>query len=605
MKIFKKIKKNELIFVFAVAFFLILLTSSPYIYGLLKAPTGYQYLGIHMAPSDIFVYESYVNQIKEGNIFLTNHFHNDLVEEKNFNIFWLVVGLFAKIFNLPALIAIHLFRIILIPLCLLSIYLFLSLFFKNIYKRKIALLLISFSSGLGAILSPIIRPFAYIDEKSGYFGWPMDLWVSESNTFLTFYHSPHFIASLMFLVLIFYFFLQALNKNKYTCSITAGLLGLIYFNFHPFYIVTIASVLLGYLIFSFIIYLKLRYDFYYGSLSSAISSFGLNFGSSATKNLALKRTNAGEKPSLQTHIVIQGNKQKDLSLRILKHGIVFGALSLPSIIYHIINTIGNPIIQEKAAQNVCKTTSIPLTIISFGIPLLLAIYSIYYLIKIDNKLIKKYSFVIVWLIVNFIIIYLPFLNFQRRLIEGIQIPIIILATISIFIIYEKYKHKKLLKIIIKDKDILRLYILIILITLSLSNLYIMMEGFLAINQKIPYTEKSKIKGFAWIDKNTDKESAILSNSYLGNIIPAFTNRNVFIGHWVETTNYQEKQNNSRWFFEENNEDQQKKEFLKNSRINYIFYSDIEEKMGEFNPNEKDYLKSVYNQDGVKIFKVLP
>jgi hypothetical protein len=551
MRIFKKIKKNELIFVFAVAFFVIILTSLPYIYGLLKTPANYQYLGIHMAPSDIFVYESYVNQIKEGKIFLTNHFHNDLIEEKNFNIFWLVVGLFAKIFNLSALLAIHLFRVILIPICLLSIYLFLSLFFKNRNKRKIALLLISFSSGLGAILSPIIRPFAYINEKTGYFGWPMDLWVSESNSFLTFYHSPHFIASLTFLVLIFYFFLQALNRNKYTCSVTAGLLGLAYFNFHPFYIVTIASIFLGYLLFSFI------------------------------------------------------KKQRDLSLKILKHGIVFGLFSLPSIIYHIINTLGNPIIQEKAAQNVCKTTSIPLTIISFGIPLLLAIYSVYYLVKKDNKLIKKYSFIVVWLIVNLIIIYLPFLNFQRRLIEGIQIPIVILATISIFIIYEKYKHRKTLKIITKDKDILKLYLLITLIVLSLSNLYIMMEGLLAINQKIPYIEKSKVEGFSWIDKNTDKESTILSNSYLGNIIPGFTNRDVFIGHWVETTNYQEKQNKTMWFFGENNEDQQKKEFLKNSRINYIFYSNIEEKMGKFNPDEKNYLKNVYNQNEVKVFKVLP
>ncbi len=561
MKIFKKIKKKELIFISIISFIVILLTSSPYVYGLIKAPGGYQYLGIHLAPSDIFVYESYINQIKDGNIFLTNHFHNDALEEKNFNIFWLIVGLIAKIFNLSALLTIHLTRVILIPICLFSIYLFISLFFKDINKRKFALILISFSSGLGAILSPIIRPFVYIDEKSGYFGWPMDLWVSESNTFLTFYHSPHFIASLTFLVLIFYFFLRAINypdKNppnpllqrgdlKY--SIIAGVLGLIYFNFHPFYIVTIASVLTSYLLF-----------------------------------ICIK-------------------KERNLALKILKHGIVLGILSLPSIIYHIINTFDNPIIQEKATQNVCTTTSLPLTIISFGVPLFLSFYAIYYLIKKENKLLKKYYFVIVWLAVNFIIIYLPFLNFQRRLIEGIQIPIAILATAGIFFLYEKYKHKKYIKGIIKDQNIFKIYFLVIILLLSLSNLYIMMQGVLAINQKIPYIEKNKVLGFMWIQKNTDKEATILSNSYLGNIIPAFTNRDVFLGHWVETTNYQDKQEMARWFFGENNDDQQKKEFLENSQINYIFYSDIEEKMGKWNPDEKDYLENVYNQNGVKIFKV--
>jgi hypothetical protein len=551
MTLFKKITKKELIFIFIVSFVIILITSLPYLYGLLKTPTNYQYLGIHLAPSDIFVYESYVNQVKEGSVLLTNHFHNDLEIEKNFNIFWLAVGLFAKIFNLSALLAIHAFRVILIPICLLSIYLFLSLFFTDINKRKVALLLISFSSGLGAVLSPIIRPFVYIDEKSGYFGWPMDLWVSESNSFLTFYHSPHFIASLTFLVLILYFFLQAVNKHKYSNSIVAGLLALIYFNFHPFYIVSIASVLLGYLVVSFI------------------------------------------------------RKQKVLSVKIFKHGIVLGLISLPSIIYHTINTLSSPIIQEKAAQNICKTTSIPLTIVSFGIPLILAAYGAYYIIIKDNKLIKKYSFILVWLMVNFIIIYLPFLNFQRRLTEGMQIPIVILATFAIFTIYQKYKHKKTIKRIAKDSDILKIYFLIAIIILSLSNLYILTENFLAINQRIPYLEKSKIEGFLWINKNTKKESTILSNSYLGNIIPAFTNRDVFIGHWVETNNYQEKQIKAMWFFGDNNKDQQKKEFLTNSRIDYIFYSDIEEKMGDFNPSEKSYLKNVYDQNNVKIFKVLP
>ena len=194
----KILKKNELFFIFKVAIVLIILTTAPYLYGFIKTPQNYHYLGIHLAPSDIFVYESDVNQAKDGDILLTNLFHNDLPTEKNFNIFWITLGLLSKILNLPAFITIHLVRIILIPISLFSIYLLVSLFFIKEIKRKIALILIAFSSGLGAILSPILSPFNYMDEKIGYYNWPMDLWVSESNTFLTFYQSPHFIASLTF-----------------------------------------------------------------------------------------------------------------------------------------------------------------------------------------------------------------------------------------------------------------------------------------------------------------------------------------------------------------------------------------------------------------------
>ena len=47
-----------------------------------------------------------------------------------------------------------------------------------------------------------------------------------------------------------------------------------------------------------------------------------------------------------------------------------------------------------------------------------------------------------------------------------------------------------------------------------------------------------------------------------------------------------------------------KEFLKNSRIDYIFYSNLEQKIGTFNPDEKEYLKKVYDNGKVQIYKVL-
>ena len=53
-------------------------------------------------------------------------------------------------------------------------------------------------------------------------------------------------------------------------------------------------------------YLELRNSFYCGFRSGAISSFRLNFGSSATKNLAFKRTPTRAKPSLRIYFVIQG-----------------------------------------------------------------------------------------------------------------------------------------------------------------------------------------------------------------------------------------------------------------------------------------------------------
>lgn len=556
-----KLKKTEFKLLILLSLIIILITSAPYAYVFFNTPSNYQYLGMHLAPSDIFVYESYINNVKSGNFLIDNLFHNEIPPEKNFNIFWLLAGLFAKIFHLTALLSLHLLRIILIPICLFSIYKLISFFLEKEIERKVAIILIAFSSGLGAMLAPFIQSIRYIDEKIGYYNWPLDIWAAESNTFLTFYQSPHFIASLTFLVLIFYFFLKALSENRKKYSVIAGILGLIYFNFHPYYLITILSVFSTYLIITLI------------------------------------------------------QRQKTYFINGIKHAVIIGIISAPPIIFHAYNILNNPLAKQKAEQNLCKTTAIPLTIISYGIPLLIAIYGIYYLIhkkKIFSLKQNAYIFLVVWLVVNFIIIYLPFLKFQRRLTEGMQIPIVILATIGIFAIYEKIKNKDFLVKTKKDKELSFVYILTILVILSLSNIYIIISGFLMANEKISYIEKEKIESMAWIQNNIKNNETIIAGSLMGNIIPAYSNKTVFFGHWVETFNYKEKQELAVWFFKNNYEDLEKQLFLKKYRINYIFFSDMEDMIGDFIPDEKKYLQKVYEnyKDAktenqiIKIYKVV-
>ncbi|NCF75157.1 MAG: hypothetical protein GWO87_01565 [Xanthomonadaceae bacterium] len=546
---FLNIKKSEFKLIFIVSIIAIIFTSLPYLYGYFNSSNEYFYTGAHLAPTDLFVYESYINQIKDGNIMLENLFNNELFPEKNFNIFWLIIGLFAKIFHLSAFLAFHLTRILLIIPCLFAIYFLISYFFKNIVKRKIAFLLISFSSGLGALLSPILNSSYYVEIEKGYYNWPLDLWATESNTFLTLYQSPHFIASLTCLILIFLFFLIALDTNKIKYSLIAGITALFYFNFHPFFLITIFSVISVYL------------------------------------------------------IILLLQKQKKIFLKGMKHLFIIGFISLPSILYHLTKILVDPITQEKAKQNLCATPSLFITIISYGIPLFLAIYGIYYLIK-NKKINNKNLFLIVWFIINFILIFCPLIAFQRRLTMGMQIPIVILSVIAIFVIYENIKNLKFISNFKKSKAVTILLLSFIFIFLSLSNLYVITEGFIVSYQKMNYLHTSKIQAMLWIKQNVKKNETIFSSVLIGNIIPAIATKKVYAGHWVETTNSEYKRNKIVWFFRTNKSDKQKKKFLKNSRIDYIFYSNLEQNIGSFNPDEKKYLKKVYDNKDVQIYKVL-
>ncbi|MFH1187472.1 MAG: hypothetical protein V1688_01265, partial [bacterium] len=203
-KICQSISKKEWkkIFWFSVA--AIFITTMPFIYGYLRTPAGKVQSGIHaLTPVDLNVYYSYLEQAKQGRTVFVDLFTSEAQTPLIFNIFWLAVGIVGKILKLNSIITFQLARIFLIPIFIITIYIFISYFFSDKTKRQTALIFILFSSGIGAILSPILEKFVY--ETYGYYHWPLDMWVPESSTFLTLFHMPHFIASLTLIILIFLF----------------------------------------------------------------------------------------------------------------------------------------------------------------------------------------------------------------------------------------------------------------------------------------------------------------------------------------------------------------------------------------------------------------
>lgn len=57
------------------------------------------------------------------------------------------------------------------------------------------------------------------------------------------------------------------------------------------------------------------------------------------------------------------------------------------------------------------------------------------------------------------------------------------------------------------------------------------------------------------------------------------------------------------FFNTNNFDQKKLDFLHTNSIQYLFFVNKLEKANQFNPQEKDYLKQVFQQGQTEIYKV--
>lgn len=563
------ISKKEWRFVFLLILIIVIITTLPYLYAHLGATKNKIYNGMHiLTPGDIYVYFSYLEQTAQGNYLFKNLFTSEITMPV-FNIFWLAVGLFGKILNLNRIITFQLARIFLIPFCIISLYFLISYFFNSKQLRKITLAVLIFSSGFGALASLFLP--SYISNQTLFY-WPMDLWTPEYNLFLTLYYSPHLIASLTLIILIFLFFLKAIEENRYKYSILAGICGLILIQFHPFHLPTIILVP------AFYVLAKL-----------------------ALKKIALKGVERQMGCSTPNH----STPNHKINCRDIKHLSIFYAIITPSVLYYVWLMTFDWATNLKAFQNICYTPRFFTVLISYGGLIVFGFIGI--LLSLKYFINKKYSisgnkllFLIIWAITQFTLIFMPF-RFQRRLTEGLQIPLVFLTIIAVAYLKEKLKNSPL-NIFLNKFSL----IIIFIFGFTLSNCFVLKTDieYFAEKNKLFYFDKKQIESYEFLKNEISDEDVILSGIINGNAIPGVAGKKVYFGHAnVETLYYDLKLAYLKWFFKDNANDEKKINFLRQNNIKYIYYSQCEKELGNFQPAEKNYLEQIYSNEFAVIYKV--
>ncbi len=541
-EIIKSISKKEWHFVILLIVVMVLITTIPYIYAYLHAPAGYFYNGIHsLTPGDSAVYFSYINQVKAGAWLLKDNFTSELQSAGLLNLLWLKVGLLARLFNLSAPLAFQLMRIFLIPIFLVIIYIFISYFFKEEKKRKLSLIFICFASGVGAYFAGIIDKLYPFNADAHVYFWPTDLWVPESNIFLILYQTPHFIASLTLMVAFFFLMLLAWENNNYLYSLAAGLLGLVWFNFHPFYFPYMVIILFFYALYLFV---------------------------------------------------------KSRKFKVFYHYFLAIILSSPFVFYHYYEIKTDFAIGARASQNVLVSPPLIFVLLGFGFLLFFSLLAIIFLGQ-KKSLFKndKYVFLSLWLIVGLILVYSP-IFFQIRFLQGLQIPMVLLSVI--FIVDFLFQFPKFT--FLKNNIFLQITLFILLFCFStLFNLSRDLTYFE--RQKSQFYLPNEFKtATAWLDSNNSQHKITLSYEYTGQLIPAFVNRQVYLAHHIETLFYQEKKSKVNDFLADQYTQGQAIDFLKQNNIGYIFFTNLEKTAAQYQPQSKDYLNKVFDQGEIQIYE---
>ncbi|MFA5358583.1 MAG: hypothetical protein WC310_02035 [Patescibacteria group bacterium] len=371
------VDRYEKLIVFVIIVAVIWLTLLPVIFGYWRAGGQYHFFTPDFInKSDDAVYFSLIEQGRQGKILFKNLYTPEAQKAVLFSPLWLIGGWIGTATGWSNAFVFIFLRSVAAVVFLLCLYFFISYFFTTTKKRLIVFLLTIFASGFGGIISSSRPVFSAQDV---FLLLPTDVWISESNTFLTLLHSALFIFSQTLILAIFYFFTKKFNEKRF---LLVGFLVAVLAIIHPYDIVTICAVLGVYLVFC--TWRQKRIDWH----------------------------------GIATYLWI-----------------VF--ISVWAAVYYYYITKTQIAIGGWADQNLTVSPPFLSYLWGYGLVFILALIGVWVVIKQKKE---KFYFIIIWAITSLVLVYLP-LNVQRRFSNGWHVALVILASVGIFYlapIFRKY-----------------------------------------------------------------------------------------------------------------------------------------------------------------------
>lgn len=525
--------------IWLVIFGIMALTIAPLIYGWLKAPAGYAFTGIRfIVPGDMSVYFSYLEQIRQGNYLLADIFTPE-AGAKSLNIFWLVVGLSFRFLPL-SLLTVFIFWRIILGVVLLRLVYELTSYFSERGDKLVRFLFVIFASGLGFGYSIFFSP-------NNFKLTPMDTWVPELNIILSLLNSPHQIASTLFLLSSLWFGFKAINKNSLPAAIWSGCCGLVLFQFHPFFVPVVYGV-------------------------------------------------------IGVYYLIQIWKNPSALVRYFGYGLTIFLISLPSVIYHGYLLATDWIFLTRATHNILLLPQFHLWLLSYGLLLPLALLGFWRRVKTGSSD-HKNVFLLTWFVVQGVIMFLPF-TFQRRLVEGWNIPLAILAWEGAFWLFSRYWLR-----LRQSSLFLGIFFYAGSFLLFSSSFYALTRDYFRYHQPnsykafIFYISPERQAGYEWLKNNLTENDIIFTYVFSGNFIPGQSGRRVYFGHYPESIlAVEEKDPLTNEFLFGHPPDSWRQSFFRRNKITYLWWSDTEREVSDYNPEQATWLKNVYTNSEVTIYQ---
>ncbi len=498
----------------------------PQIYGWLSTPPDKVFMwSTILNKRDLYTYVGWIEQSSHGHILTTNMFTTEEHRRLLFRPLLLLGGLISLLPGVSAMAAFQILRFLSTGIVIGSIYYLIARYITEISKRRLLLLIVASSSGIGWL--------------SGT--WPsesIDTWVPEAVTFAAIYQSPHFSISLALMLFILSRFHTALSSSTSRGIPSAGLAGALLAWIHPYDVVSVVAICLAW------------------------CSIG----------------------------IVRDQRER---LQIVRSFLFLLVLMAPGILYQFAILRIEPMFGEWT-EAITGGSPKPYDILT-GLGLLWPFAGLGVLLGHE-----KHRTLIVhaclWISITLVLVYLPF-AFQRRLIQGLHIPVAILAGLGLNELVARISsHRRRFALVITATTV---------IVLSLTNLRMLVEDTRVYSRHIGphHIEERYVRILQWLHENVEEDSRVLSSLQIGSLVPALAGCRTYLGHPELTIRAYEKARTVERFFSTDRDYEAKLQFLREVGINYVVVSPFERRFGSPSRRMAEYLALVHTDDGIDIYEV--
>jgi len=529
----------------------------PYALGYALARPGTEFTGIIMNPEDSQSYFAKMLQGYDGNWLYTIPFTAEEHAPAFVGGFYLALGHLARWLGLSLDIMWHLARVVADAILFIVTFGFIATLLRDPCARWTAFMLAIFGSGLGWVLFLLNEPY--------WLGaFPVDFKMPEAHLFFSALTFPHVALGTALILVSLWCMLPTADRRPLTVD-CGPQTGGSYREWLYAVGAGLANLVLA-IVYPFLIYLVV----------ATISIYWL------------------------MRVVYARRLLWQEVVRLL---IAF-AIPAPLILYYAGTLATNPTFRAWEAQSITLSPPLPHYILAYGVMLLLAALLLFR---------KRAGFALLWawVLAAALLVYAP-LNSQRRFVEGVHVPLAILAAGGLFeVVFPWLERTRAFQwLAMRPRysiaGLQRFFVVVFLAGMSLSNLYIIASVSVtaALQQPYPlFRPRDEIAAVDWLRTNTTRSAVVLGEYETGNYIPARAGNRVVLGHWAETADWQTKFDETERFYGAATDDAWRSAFLARYRVMYVWYGARERALGAFNPERVDYLQRVFENDTVRVYRV--